>query len=476
MFGQNLKREIDQIAKDKGIDGAEITGALEEAMLQAARKRFGQEKEIEARYNDEIGEVELFEFREVVENISDRDSQILIGEAQRDYDPDVELGDEIGVKLDTTDFGRILAQAAKQVIIQRIRDAERDNTFDEYRDRKGEVVNGIVRRFEKGSIIVDLGRAEGIIPAKEQVPRESYRPGDRVRAYVMDVSKVAKGPQIILTRTSIEFLVKLFEQEVPEMYEKIVSIESAAREPGGRSKIAVVSRDSDVDPVGACVGMKGSRVQAVVQELRGERIDIVPWNADAARYVCSALAPAAVSKVIIDETQNAMDVIVPDDQLSLAIGRRGQNVRLAVQLTGWKIDIKSESKMSEIAEWLSKAVSVVEDCGDPEADLLLQQGIMSLEDLADCAPEVLTQLPGIDEAGAQSIKAKAAELVSVKKTADEEKAQQDVEDEERQRAEAKANAAAAAAARASAAEAASDKPASDEPGDPPADPAADSQE
>ena len=476
MFGQNLKREIDQIAKDKGIDGAEITGALEEAMLQAARKRFGQEKEIEARYNDEIGEVELFEFREVVENISDRDSQILIGEAQRDYDPDVELGDEIGVKLDTTDFGRILAQAAKQVIIQRIRDAERDNTFDEYRDRKGEVVNGIVRRFEKGSIIVDLGRAEGIIPAKEQVPRESYRPGDRVRAYVMDVSKVAKGPQIILTRTSTEFLVKLFEQEVPEMYEKIVSIESAAREPGGRSKIAVVSRDSDVDPVGACVGMKGSRVQAVVQELRGERIDIVPWSADAARYVCSALAPAAVSKVIIDETQNAMDVIVPDDQLSLAIGRRGQNVRLAVQLTGWKIDIKSESKMSEIAEWLSKAVSVVEDCGDPEADLLLQQGIMSLEDLADCAPEVLAQLPGIDEAGAQSIKAKAAELVSVKKTADEEKAQQDVEDEERQRAEAKANAAAAAAARASAAEAASDKPASDEPGDPPADPAADSQE
>ena len=476
MFGQNLKREIDQIAKDKGIDGAEITGALEEAMLQAARKRFGQEKEIEARYNDEIGEVELFEFREVVENISDRDSQILIGEAQRDYDPDVEVGDEIGVKLDTTDFGRILAQAAKQVIIQRIRDAERGNTFDEYRDRKGEVVNGIVRRFEKGSIIVDLGRAEGIIPAKDQDPRESYRPGDRVRAYVMDVSKVAKGPQIILTRTSIEFLVKLFEQEVPEMYEKIVSIESAAREPGGRSKISVVSRDSDVDPVGACVGMKGSRVQAVVQELRGERIDIVPWSADAARYVCSALAPAAVSKVIIDETQNAMDVIVPDDQLSLAIGRRGQNVRLAVQLTGWKIDIKSESTMREIAEWLSKAVSVVEGCGDPEADLLLQQGVMSLEDLADCAPEVLTQLPGIDEAGAQSIKTKATELVSVKKTADEEKAQQDVEDEERQRAEAKANAAAAAAARASAAEDASDKPASDEQGDPPADPAADSQE
>ena len=430
MIGMNLKREIDQIAKDKGIESSEITEALEEAMLQAARKRFGQEKEIEARYNDEIGEVELFEFREVVTEITDPDSQILIAEAQRDYDPDVEEGDEIGVKLDTTDFGRILAQAAKQVIIQKIRDAERDNTFDEYQDRQGEVVNGIVRRFEKGAIIVDLGRAEAVIPAKEQVPRESYRPGDRVRAYVVEVNKVAKGPQIVLSRANLEFLVKLFEQEVPEMYEKIVSIESAAREPGGRSKIAVVSRDGDVDPVGACVGMKGSRVQAVVQELRGERIDIVPWSDDAARYVCSALSPAAVSKVIIDEAQQAMDVIVPDDQLSLAIGRRGQNVRLAVQLTGWKIDIKSETKMREIAEWLARAVAAVEGCGEPEAELLLQQGITSLEDLAECAVEVLTQLPGIDEAGAVSIKTQAAELVSVKAAEDEERAQREAEEAE----------------------------------------------
>jgi transcription termination/antitermination protein NusA len=441
MIGTNLKREIDQIAKDKGIDPGEITGALEEAMRQAARKRFGQDKEIEARYNDEIGEVELFEFREVVEEITDRDTQILIADAQRDYDPEVEPGDEIGVKLDTSDFGRILAQAAKQVIIQRIRDAERDNTFDEYRDRQGEVVNGIVRRFEKGAIVVDLGRAEAIIPPKEQVPRESYRPGDRIRAYVVEVNKVAKGPQIVLSRTSIDFLVKLFEQEVPEMYEKIVSIESAAREPGGRSKIAVVSRDSDVDPVGACVGMKGSRVQAVVQELRGERIDIVPWSPDTARYVCSALSPAQVAKVIIDETQNSMDVIVPDDQLSLAIGRRGQNVRLAVQLTGWRIDIKSETKMREIAEWLAKAVSVVEGCGEPEADLLLQQGITSLEDLAECAVDVLTSLPGIDEAGAGTIKSRAAELVSVKAAEEEEKARLDAEEEARMRAEAEAAAA-----------------------------------
>ncbi len=469
----NLKREIDQIAKDKGIDSDEITGALEEAMRQAARKRFGQDKEIEAKYNDEIGEVELFEFREVVESITDRDTQILIAEAKRDYDPDVELGDEIGVKLDTTDFGRILAQAAKQVIIQRIRDAERDNTFDEYRDRQGEVVNGIVRRFEKGSIIVDLGRAEAIIPAKEQVPRESYRPGDRIRAYVLEVSKVAKGPQIVLSRANMDFLIKLFEQEVPEMYEKIVSIESAAREPGGRSKIAVVSRDSDVDPVGACVGMKGSRVQAVVQELRGERIDIVPWSPDPARYVCSALSPAQVSKVIIDEEKKAMDVIVPDDQLSLAIGRRGQNVRLAVQLTGWKIDIKSETKMREIAEWLARAVSVVEDCGEPEAELLLQQGITSLEDLSECASELLTQLPGIDEAGAANIKAKAAELVSVKIEEEAANAVKEAENIERLRAEAQAAAAAAAAAPVE--EASDDAAASGEEGetpDPSAEPAA----
>ncbi|MBW1883041.1 MAG: transcription termination/antitermination protein NusA [Deltaproteobacteria bacterium] len=445
MIGMNLKREIDQIAKDKGIDAGEITGALEEAMRQAARKRFGQDKEIEARYNDEIGEVELFEFREVVDEITDPEAQIAIGEAQRDYDPEVEVGDEIGVKLDTSDFGRILAQAAKQVIIQRIRDAERDNTFDEYRDRQGEVVNGIVRRFEKGEIIVDLGRAEAVIPPKEQVPRESYRPGDRIRAHVVEVNNVAKGPQIVLSRSSIDFLIKLFEQEVPEMYERIGSIESAAREPGGRSKIAVVSRDSDVDPVGACVGMKGSRVQAVVQELRGERIDIVPWSPDTARYICSALSPAQVSKVIIDEGQKSIDVIVPDDQLSLAIGRRGQNVRLAVQLTGWRIDIKSETKMREIAEWLSRAVSVIEDCGDPEADLLLQQGITSLGDLSECPSELLTSLPGIDEAGAELIKSRAAELVSVKVVEEEEKARLEAEAEALRRAEVEAEAATEAA-------------------------------
>jgi N utilization substance protein A len=429
----NLKREIDQVAKDKGIDSGEIISALEEAMKQAARRERGQETEIEARFNEELGEVELFEFREVVESVEDESRQITLADAAA-FDPEAELGDEIGVKLDTSGFGRILAQTAKQVIIQRIREAERDTVFEEYKDRATEIVNGIVRRFEKGAIIVDLGRAEAVLPLKEQVPRENYRPNDRLRAYVVEVNKNAKGSQIVLSRTCIEMLTKLFEQEVPEIYEGIVTIESAAREPGGRSKIAVASRDNDVDPVGACVGMKGSRVQAVVQELRGERIDIVPWSSDPARYVCSALSPAAVSKVIIDDANQSMDVIVPDDQLSLAIGRKGQNVRLAVQLTGWKIDIKSESKMRELAQWLAEAVSVVEGCGDADAELLLQQGITSLEDLSNCEPDMLTQLPGIDDAGAASIKQRAGELA-----------------EQKQREEAEA--AAAAAAEAAAAEA-----------------------
>jgi len=445
MFG--LKREIDQIAKDKGIERSEIIRAIEEAMVQAARRDGGTvEKEIEARYNDELGEIELFEFREVVETVEEELTQVRLDRA-KEFDPDAEIGDEIGVKMDTTGFGRILAQTAKQVIIQLIREAERDNVYEEYKDRAGEILNGIVRRFEKGAILVDLGRAEAVLPLREQVPRENYRPGDRIRAYVIEVNKNAKGSQIILSRTCLEMLTKLFDQEVPEMYEGIVTIESAAREPGGRSKIAVASSASDVDPVGACVGMKGSRVQAVVQELRGERIDIVPWNPDPARYVCSALSPAQVSKVIIDDGARSMDVIVPDDQLSLAIGRKGQNVRLAVQLTGWKIDIKSESKMRELAQWLSEAVSVVEGCGDVDAELLLQQGITSLEDLAECQSELLTQLPGIDEAGALRIREKAALLAVQKHEEEVERARLAAE-------QAAAEAAAEAAAAAAAAEAA----------------------
>jgi N utilization substance protein A len=421
-----LKREIDQVAKDKGIDSKEIIAALEEAMRQAAKRERGLETEIDARFNEELGEIELFEFREVVDEVTDKNAHISLRDAKA-FDPDAEVGDEIGVKVDTSSFGRILAQTAKQVIIQRIREAERDTVYEEYKDRAHEIVNGVVRRFEKGAIIVDLGRAEAVIPPKEQVPRENYRPNDRIRAYVLEVNKNTKGSQIVLSRTCLEMLTKLFEQEVPEIYEGIVTIQAAAREPGGRSKIAVASRDSDVDPVGACVGMKGSRVQAVVQELRGERIDIVPWSSDPARYVCSALSPAAVSKVIIDDAQKSMDVIVPDDQLSLAIGRKGQNVRLAVQLTGWRIDIKSESKMRELARWLAEAVSVVEGCGDADAELLLQQGITSLEDLAHCEIDMLIQMPGIDEAGAVAIRKRAAELALQKRRQEEEAVRREAE-------------------------------------------------
>ena len=427
-----LKREIEQIAKDKGIAREVIVGAVEEAMRQAARRKFGIEREMEARFNDESGEVELFEFRTVVAEVVDPDTQVELGQAQQ-LDAEVEVGDEIGVKIDASSFGRILAQTAKQVIIQRVRDAERAIIYEEYKDRQGEIANGIVRRFEKGALIVDLGRAEAVVPAKEQVPRENYRTGDRIRAFVTEVNQSSKGPQIILSRACTPLLNKLFELEVPEIYEGTVRVESVAREPGVRSKIAVASRDGDVDPVGACVGMKGSRVQSVVQELRGERIDIVPWSPEPARYVCSALSPAQVSKVIIDEDAGSMDVIVPDDQLSLAIGRRGQNVRLAVHLTGWKIDIKSESRMREIARWMADAVAVIEGWGEPEAEILLQQGITSLDDLAQCPAELLSQLPGGDDAGAAAVKARAAELAV---------------EQRRREAEAEAEAAAEAEARA----------------------------
>ena len=288
--------------------------------------------------------------------------------------------------------------------------AERQNVFDEYKDRKGEIVHGTVRRIEKGNLIVDLGRAEAILPRKEQVPREMFRVNERIRAYVQEVLKESKGPQIVLSRACTEFLTKLFEQEVPEIYEGIVRIEAAAREPGARSKIAVVSKDSDVDPVGACVGMRGSRVQAVVQELRGEKIDIVPWSADPVRYVVAALAPAQVVRIMVDDEKRSMDVIVPDDQLSLAIGRKGQNVRLAVQLTRWKIDIKSETYMREVQADLAAALAVVPTAGEYEAKLLLDHGVASLEELAEAELELLTSIPGISEADAAAVKVRAREL------------------------------------------------------------------
>lgn len=342
----NLKHIIDQIVKEKGIDRQVVMEALEQAVLTAANKKYRNTRDLEAHYNPEVGEVELFEFVTVVEEVQDSYKEIDLEEA-REIDPDVEIGDSLGMKMDASGFTRIAAQTAKQVIIQKVREAERETVFNEFKDRIGELINGLVRRFEKGDLVIDLGRAEALLSQKEQAPREVYRQGDRIKALITDIRMTPKGPQILLSRTHPGVLAKLFEAEVPEIAEGIVEIKSVVREPGSRSKIAVYSNDSDVDPVGACVGMRGTRVQNVVSELRGEKIDIIPWSEDVARFACNALAPAVVSKVYIDEENRAMEVIVADDQLSLAIGKRGQNVRLAAKLTGWKIDIKSESRAAE---------------------------------------------------------------------------------------------------------------------------------
>jgi len=342
----NLNHIIDQVVKDKGINRDVLVDALESAVLSAANKKFRNTRDLEAHFNEEIGEVEVFEFVTVVDEVMDSYKEIDIEEA-REIDPDVEIDDSLGMMLEAGSFSRIAAQTAKQVIIQKVREAEREGVYNEFKDRVGEIVNGIVRRYERGDLIIDLGRAEALLPNREQAPRENYRQSDRVRAYISEVKMSSKGPQIILSRTHPGLLISLFKSEVPELAEGLVEIKGAVREPGSRAKIAVVSHDIDVDPVGACVGMRGARVQNVVTELRGERIDIIPWSPDPARFACSALAPADVSRVYIDDEGQLMEIIVPDDQLSLAIGKKGQNVRLAAKLIGWKIDIKSETRAQE---------------------------------------------------------------------------------------------------------------------------------
>ncbi len=342
----NLNHIIDQVVKDKGIDRGILVEALESAVLSAANKKYRNTRELEAHFNDDLGEVELFEFVTVVDEVQDSYKEIDLEEA-REVDPEVEAGDSLGMKMDASNFSRIAAQTAKQVIIQKVREAEREGVFNEFKDRIGELVNGIVRRYERGDLIIDLGRTEALLPHREQVPRENYRQGDRARVYISEVKMSTKGPQIIVSRTHPGIVTALFQTEVPEVAEGIVEIRAVAREPGSRAKIAVLSYDPDVDPVGACVGMRGSRVQNVVSELRGEKIDIVPWSQDIARFAVSALAPADVSRVYVDEEESALEVIVPDDQLSLAIGKKGQNVRLAAKLIGWKVDIKSETRAAE---------------------------------------------------------------------------------------------------------------------------------
>jgi len=394
MLGTDFKRVIEQVSRDKGISRDVLIQALEEALKSAARKKYGNNIDIESQYNTELGEIEVFRFREVAEEVVEPEVQISFEEA-RLLDPECEIGDSLGKKMDTTEFGRIAAQSAKQVIIQKMKDAERDAVYSSYVDRKGEVVNGIVQRIDRGDIIVNLGQTEAVLPRREQVPKEMYRRGDRIRAYILDTLYETRGPQIILSRTHPNFLINLFRMEVPEIIEGIVNIVGAAREPGVRAKFAVSSNDSDIDPVGACVGMKGSRVQNVVQELRGEKIDIIAWNMDAAKYVCNALSPAEISRVIIDEENKMMEVIVPDEFLSIAIGKRGQNVRLASKLTGWRLDVKSEARYNETMRHGYETLVALPNVTISLADALYEKGFFSADELSKATAEDLEDIRGL---------------------------------------------------------------------------------
>lgn len=398
----DLKRVIDQVSRERGVEQDVLIEALEEAVKAAARKKFGPDYDLEVRYNEDAGEIEAFEFKEVVEEVTNKNLQISLKEG-REMDPESEPGDSLGVKMDTDAFGRIAAQSAKQVITQRLKEAERDMVYEDFKDRRGEVLNGIVQRFDRGAIIVNVGRAEAELPQKEQMPRESYRQGDRVRAYILEVKQFSRGPQIILSRTHPNFLAILFENEVPEISEGIVQIVQVAREPGARAKIAVTSKDSDVDPVGACVGMKGRRVQAVVQEMRGEKIDIVTWDPDAAKFICNALAPAEITRVIVDEESRSMEVVVPDDQLSLAIGKRGQNVRLASRLTGWRLDVVGESNYNEALKDGYRSLLDLQGIGEKRATDLYEADFKSAGDVAGARVEDLLSIKGMSESRSEEL-------------------------------------------------------------------------
>jgi N utilization substance protein A len=405
-----LLQVADAVARDKNIDREEVLTAMEQAIQKAGRSKYGHEHDIRAAIDRKTGEIELTRVIEVVETVENEATQYTVQQASRKK-PDAKVGDFLIDALPPIDFGRIAAQTAKQVIVQKVRDAERQRQFNEYKDRIGEISNGLVKRVEFGNVIVDLGRAEGLLRRDELIPRENFRTGDRVRAYIMDVRPEPRGPQIFLSRVHPQFMAKLFAQEVPEIYDGIIEIRAVARDPGSRAKIAVLSNDSGIDPVGACVGMRGSRVQAVVAELQGEKIDIIQWSQDPATFVVNALAPAEVTKVVLDEEANRIEVVVPDDQLSLAIGRRGQNVRLASQLTGWSIDILTEAEESERRqeEFRSRSQLFIDalDVDDVIAHLLVTEGFTSVEEVAFVPIEDITSIEGFDESVAEELQARA---------------------------------------------------------------------
>jgi len=410
---ENLKRILDQICRDKGIDKTLLIDAIEEAVRSAVRKKYGSRRDIEVQFNEELGEIEVFQYRTVVEEVFDEETEINLEDARK-LDPEIELEDDLGEKLDNiADLGRIAAQSAKQVIIHRMRDAEREVIYEMFRDREGSIVNGIVQRFERGNMIINLGRTDAVLPRDGQIPKRSFKQGDRIRAYLLEVRQDSRDAQLVLSRTCNEFLIKLFEMEVPEIAEGIVKIIGCSREPGFRAKIAVSSIESDVDPVGACVGLKGSRVQNVVQELQGERIDIVPWNPDPAKYVYNALAPAEVSMVIVDEENRMLLVVVPDDQLSLAIGRQGQNVRLASRLMSWRIDVKSEQRYANLEDKGYRNLVAIEGVDEGLADRFFAAGISSAAVLAGMDAAEIAAAGRIGEEQAGVIRGLAADVLPV---------------------------------------------------------------
>ena len=410
-----LLQIADAVAREKSIPREIVLQSMEDALQKAARSRYGQETEVRAEINPKTGELRFSRLMLVVDLVESDATQITLEDARK-KNPAAQVGDWIAETLPPFEYGRIAAQSAKQVIVQKVREAERDRQYDEYKDRIGEIINGLVKRVEYGNVIVDLGRAEAIIRRDELIPREMFRPGDRVRAYVYDVRREQRGPQIFMSRTHPQFMSKLFAQEVPEIYDGIIEVKSVARDPGSRAKIAVISRDSSIDPVGACVGMRGSRVQAVVNELQGEKIDIIPWSVDAATFIVNALQPAEVVKVVLDEDSARIEVVVPDDQLSLAIGRRGQNVRLASQLTGWDIDILTEAEESgrrqkEFQERTSIFMAAL-DVDEVVGQLLASEGFRTVEELAYVDLAELGSIEGFDEETAEEIQNRARDHIA----------------------------------------------------------------
>lgn len=422
-----LLQIADAVAREKTIDKQIVIDAMADAIEKAAKSRYGLETNIRVDIDQTTGDIKLQRLLEVVDEVEDYDTQIDLPGAKVKNEA-AKIGDHIGELLPPMDFGRIAAQSAKQVIVQKVRDAERDRQFEEFKDRVGEIINGTVKRVEYGNVIVDLGRGEAIIRRDELIPRETYRYGDRIRGYIYDVRREQRGPQIFMSRTHPQFMAKLFQMEVPEIYDGVIEIRSVARDAGSRAKIAVISNDSGIDPVGACVGMRGSRVQAVVGELQGEKIDIIPWSEDAAGFIVNALQPAEVAKVVLDEDKERIEVVVPDEQLSLAIGRRGQNVRLASQLTGWDIDILTEEEESgrRQAEFNANTSKFVEALNVDEvvAQLLASEGFTDLEEVAFVEPDEIAMIEGFDDETAGELQARAREFLEKQEAAldDERKA------------------------------------------------------